>query len=238
MHFSSTSFRDLSLFSILTMGWMRVASLTGAICVIMGLSFLMAFALWLFHVIRLKAGNLPGFISLITLWLSYELISLNVNIVSPWINLGNGLAKDIMFVQWYELTGTAGGTLWILLSNLFLSLFIVNHLAGEKRSGLFLVIWLSVVLIPAGISLTRYYTIKSEGTTASEVLIIQPNTDPYTEKFTVPFEVQLQKVITMAKTAATEKTAWIITPETTVDDPVNLDDLNENKYIRMFRELT
>ena len=228
----------LVLFSIMTMGWMRVASMTGAICVIMGLSFLMAFALWLFHVIRLKAGNLPGFISLITLWLSYELISLNVNIVSPWINLGNGLAKDIMFVQWYELTGTAGGTLWILLSNLFLSLFLVNHLAGEKRSGLFLVIWLSVVLIPAGISLTRYYTIKSEGTTASEVLIIQPNTDPYTEKFTVPFEVQLQKVITMAKTAATEKTAWIITPETTVDDPVNLDDLNENKYIRMFRELT
>ena len=227
----------LVLFSIMTMGWMRVASLTGAICVIMGLSFIMAFALWLFHAIRLKAGNLPGFISLITLWLSYELISLNVNIVSPWINLGNGLAKDIMFVQWYELTGTAGGSLWILLSNLFLSLFIVNHFAGEKRSGLYPGYLAPVVLIPAGLSLTRYYTIKSEGTTASEVVIIQPNTDPYTEKFTVPFEVQLQKVISMAKTAATEKTVWIITPETTVDDPVNLDDLNENKYIRMFREL-
>ena len=113
---------------------MRVASLTGAICVIMGLSFLMAFALWLAHVIRLKAGNIPGFISLITLWLSYEFISLNVNIVSPWMNLGNGLAKDIMFVQWYELTGTAGGTLWILLSNLFLSLFIVKSSCRRKKS--------------------------------------------------------------------------------------------------------
>ncbi len=228
----------LVLFSIITMGWMRVASLTGAICVIMGLSFLMAFALWLSHVIRLKAGNLPGFISLITLWLSYEFISLNVNIVSPWLNLGNGLAKDVMFVQWYELTGTAGGTLWILLSNLFLSLFIVKHFAGVKRSRTFLVIWLAVVLIPAGISLTRYHTIKPSGLAASEVLIIQPNTDPYTEKFTVPFEAQLQKVITMAKTGATDMTAWIITPETTVDDPVNLDDLNENRYIRMFKELT
>ena len=54
----------------------------------------------------------------------------------------------------------------------------------------------------------------------------------------MPFEDQLQKVITMARTDATEKTAWIITPETTVDDPVNLDDLNRNKYIRMIRELT
>ena len=228
----------LVLFSIMTMGWMRVASLTGAICVIMGLSFLMAFVLWLFHVIRVKAGNLPGFIALITLWLSYEFMSLNINIVSPWINLGNGLAKDIKFIQWYELTGTAGGTLWILLSNLFLSLFIVKHFAGEKRSWPFLFIWLSVVIIPAGVSLTRYYTIQSEGTTASEVLIIQPNTDPYIEKFSVPFDVQLQKVINMAKTAVTEKTTWIITPETTVDDPVNLDDLNGNRYVTMIRELT
>lgn len=228
----------LVIFSIMTMRWMRVASLTGAICVIMGLSFLMAFALWLAHIIRIKAGNIPGFLSLITFWLSYEFISLNVNIVSPWINLGNGLAKDIMFVQWYEVTGTSGGTLWILLSNLFLSIFIVKHLAGEKRSGVFLFVWLSVVIIPSGISLTRYFTIKPEGNRASEVLIIQPNTDPYTEKFTVPFEVQLRKVITMAKSEATENTAWIITPETTVDDPVNLDDMDRNKYVGMFREVT
>jgi apolipoprotein N-acyltransferase len=228
----------LVIFSILTMGWMRVASLTGAICVIMGLSFLMAFALWLAHIVRLRAGNIAAFISLITFWMTYEFISLNVNIVSPWMDLGNGLAKDIMFVQWYELTGTAGGTLWILISNLFLTLFIVKHLTGEKRAGIFLIIWLSVIIIPGGISLTRYLTIETEGANASEVLIIQPNTDPYTEKFTLPFEDQLQKVISMAKTEATEKTAWIITPETTVDDPVNLNEMNQNKFILMIRELT
>jgi apolipoprotein N-acyltransferase len=227
----------LVIFSIMVIGWMRVASLTGAICVILGLSFLMAFTLWLFHLIRLKAGNVPGFISLITLWSSYELISLNLNIVSPWMNLGNGLAKDIMFVQWYELTGTAGGTLWILCSNLFLSLYLVNQLAGNKRAGILMFIWLSIVLIPAGISMTRYYSIKPAETPGQEVLIIQPNTDPYREKFSVPFEVQLQKVISMAKSETTEKTSWIITPETTVDDPVNLDDLNQNKYIRMIKEL-
>ena len=226
------------IFSILSMGWMRVASMTGAICVIMGLSFLMAFSMWLAHIIRLKAGNIAGFISLITFWLSYELLSLNVNIVSPWLNLGNGLAKDIMFIQWYEVTGTAGGTLWILLSNLFLCIFIVTHLSGEKRSGLFLIIWLSIVIIPAGISVTRYYTIEPDGHKACEVLIIQPNTDPYTEKFAVPFEDQLKKAITMALSETTQQTAWIITPETTVDDPVNLDDLNNNKYVNMLRELT
>jgi apolipoprotein N-acyltransferase len=228
----------LVIFSIIGIGWMRVASITGAICFILGLSFLMAFTLWLCHIIRLKAGNIPGFISLITLWLSYEFLSLNVNIVSPWLNLGNGLAKDIMFVQWYELTGTGGGTLWILSSNLFLTLYLVSYLGEEKRSGIFLAIWMCIVLLPAGISMTRYFTIKTSAGTPSEVVIIQPDTDPYTEKFSIPFEAQLQKVISMARSAATEKTAWIITPETTVDDPVNLDNISENKYMMMIRELT
>jgi apolipoprotein N-acyltransferase len=227
----------LVIFSIMAIGWMRVASLTGAICVILGLSFLMAFILWLSHIIRLKAGNIPGFIALITFWLTYEFLSLNINIVSPWLNLGNGLAKDVMFVQWYEVTGTGGGTLWILCSNLFLSLYIINHFTGTKRENLFLTIWLSIVLIPAGISLTRYYTIKPALNASQEVLIIQPDTDPYNEKFVVPFEIQLQKVLSMAGSQATEKTAWIITPETTVDDPVNIDDLGCNKYIRMIKEL-
>jgi apolipoprotein N-acyltransferase len=225
------------IFCIMSVGWMRVASLTGAICVILGLAFLMSFTMWLFHIIRLRAGSTAGFISLITLWLTYELISLNINIVSPWLNLGNGLAKDIMFIQWYEATGTAGGTLWILCSNLLLSIYLVKQLGQEKWRKAFLLLWISLVLIPAGISIARYFAIRPANVPPSEVVIIQPDFDPYTEKFTIPFEDQLQKVIHMARSVATGKTDWIIAPETTVDDPVNLDEPNEDKYVKMIREL-
>jgi apolipoprotein N-acyltransferase len=110
------------IFNIIAIGWMRVASMTGAICVIMGLAFLMSFALWLAHIVRMKAGNVLGFISLFAFWLGYEFLSLNVNIISPWLNLGNGLSKDIAFIQWYEVTGTAGGSIWIIASNLSLTI--------------------------------------------------------------------------------------------------------------------
>ncbi len=229
------SLPGLVIFSIIALGWMLVASITGAICVIMGLSFIMAFTLWLAHMVRLKAGNIPGLISLITFWLSYEFISLNINIISPWINLGNGLAKDILFIQWYEATGTSGGSLWILSSNLLLTIYLVNSSLRRSRNGFFLLVWLLIVIIPSVISLTRYYTIKQNMDRAGEVIIIQPNADPYTEKFTVPFEEQMKKVIALAGTAVTDKTAWIITPETTVDDPVNLDDLYKDKYIQMIK---
>ena len=223
------------ILSLIALGWMRVASITGAICVIMGLSFLMAFTTWLAHIVRLRAGNLPGFISMITFWLGYEYISLNINIISPWLNLGNGLSKDILFIQWYDVTGTAGGSLWILLSNLSLAIVLVTSLAKKRRNAVYLIIWLLIIIIPSFASIYRYYTIKPNNQNGSEVIIIQPNTDPYTEKFTIPFEDQLKKVITQANSCITEKTEWVITPETTIDDPANLDDLANDKYVKMIK---
>lgn len=225
------------LFSIAGIGWMRVASLVGAICVIMGLAFLMSFALWLAHVVRLKAGTYAGILALFSFWLAYEFISLNVNIVSPWLNLGNGLAKDILFIQWYDITGTSGGTIWILMSNLLLTMLLLMPVKYRKKRGMVIAAWLSVLLLPSGYSVMRYLTIKENHKDPSQVVIVQPNIDPYTKKFNIPFTEQLQNVINMASTEVTSKTSWIITPETTVDDPVNLDGLNSSKYIKMIRDL-
>lgn len=225
------------IFSILAIGWMRVASIMGAICVIAGLSFLMSFSLWIAHLVRVKAGNVSGFISLFTFWMAYEFISLNVNIVSPWLNLGNGLAKDIFFIQWYEVTGTAGGTLWILFSNLFLAIILIKTYKTGKGIAPYLAIWLLWIIVPSLVSITRYYTIEQNQISGEEVVIVQPNIDPYTQKFTIPFEEQLEKAIELAEVDVTDSTVWILTPETTVDDPVNLDDLNNDKYIKMLQVL-
>jgi apolipoprotein N-acyltransferase len=64
-----------------------------------------------------------------------------------------------------------------------------------------------------------------------EVVIIQPNVDPYTEKFSIPFTQQWDNAISMAESAVSEKTSWVITPETTIDDPVNEDDVHSDRYI-------
>ncbi|HEX7494870.1 MAG TPA: hypothetical protein VF346_11665, partial [Bacteroidales bacterium] len=225
------------IFSIISMAWMSVASIAGAICVIMGLSFLMAFTMWLAHMVRIRAGNIPGFIAIITFWLGYEYITLNINIISPWLNLGNGLFKDILFIQWYEVTGTAGGSLWILCSNLFLTMILVNSLTKKRSNRIYVFVWLMVIITPSAFSVYRYFTINQNKNNGSEVVIIQPNTDPYTEKFTVPFEDQLKKVIALALTETGNITDWIITPETTIDDPVNLDNIMNDKYVTAFKNM-
>jgi len=224
------------IFNILTLGWVRAANMAAAITIILALSFIMSFVLWLAHIVRIKAGNATGLIAVISFWLAFEFLSLNSVFLSPWVNLGNGLAKEIQFIQWYEATGIAGGTLWILASNIILSLFFINYRIRNSKRRVFLILWLSVILIPIAISITRYYTIRDTGSGENEVVIVQPNFDPFTEKYSVPFKDQLLKALDIAGTSVTGETAWIITPETTVDDPVNEDDTNNNWYISTMRQ--
>jgi apolipoprotein N-acyltransferase len=224
-------------FSIMTLGWMRVATMTGAITVILGMSFLMSFAMWLAHIVRLRAGNIAGFISMVSFWLALEYATLNINIITPWINLGNGLGKDILFIQWYEFTGTGGGSLWVLISNLLLASVIVNFSRGNRKYKVLLAYWLMLIIVPSVYSITRYHTIKQSISKESEVVIVQPNSDPYTEKYRIPFIEQLENVMGIAASSATINSDWIITPETTVDDPVDLEAPGEDRYIRLIKRM-
>ncbi len=231
--FFNYSLPGLIIFISITMGWVRAASNTAVITIILGMSFLMTFIMWLAHIIRLRAGSVHASLAIIVFWLAFEFISLNFVLLTPWINLGNGLAKDILFIQWYEVTGSSGGTLWIIASNLFLSLFLINF---NIRKKIFLYIWVLIIILPVTVSLIRYYTINYNEVHGNEVIIIQPNIDPYMEKFKIPFDEQLRKTLDMAETEVTDKTKWVLTPETTVDDPINEDDMDTNHYILALRQ--
>ncbi len=225
------------IFNILAIGWVKVATMTGALFIVSGLSFLMALTMWLAHMIRLKAGNFAGFVSLVSFWLTLEFLNLNSDLLSPWLNLGNGLAKDIMFIQWYEVTGVAGGTLWILCSNLVISVYLYNIVMNKKVNRSLFWLWLIIIFVPSSISIKRYFSIRQNDRNGKEVVIIQPDIDPYTQKFNIPFPQQWDKTLAMAKSAISEKTSWIITPETTIDDPVNEDYPDGNNYIKEAKKL-
>ena len=72
-------------------------------------------------------------------------------------------------------------------------------MAKKRKKLIYLSLWLAIVIIPSAASIIRYKTIKVSTGNENEAVIIQPNFDPYGEKFTVPFEKQLEKVIDMAE---------------------------------------
>lgn len=225
------------VFNTISLAWVRAANVPAAVAVIMEMSFVMSFIMWMFHMVRLKAGNIAGYAAFISFWMAFEYLSLHSVYLSPWVNLGNGLSKDILFIQWYEATGVSGGTLWILLSNLLLTLFLINHSGNGKNTVRFIIIWLAAIIVPSVISVTIYVSHPKDLSPGNEVVIIQPNIDPFTEKYTIPFAEQLNKAIMMAENCVTEKTTWVLFPETIVDDPVNEADIENNKYISALRSL-
>lgn len=224
------------IFSMLTLGWIRIASLTAAICVIMGMTFMMSFTAWLAHIVRLRKGNTAGIAAILSFWLAFEYLCLNAGIITPWINLGNGLAKDIFFIQWFDTTGVSGGTLWILLSNLLLSAFLFKYTYSSKRKRLFLTLWIGMIIIPVLISISKYFADDDESSVPFEVVIVQPDFDPYKEKFSIPFREQLETALKMAEKSVTRNTDWVLMPETTVDDPVNEAENSKDIYIGMLRD--
>ena len=66
-----------------------------------------------------------------------------------------------------------------------------------------------------------YFNYKEVGNPV-DVTIVQPNYEPHYQKFEIPEEVQLNKIIPLTETKIDSNTELIIYPET-VFDPINLD---------------
>ena len=225
------------IFNLLTMGWLRNASIAGAVYAVIANSFLMSAVFWLASVIYKRSSSFLGYMSLLTFWLIMEHLNSRLLILTPWLNLGNTLGNDIAFIQWYDITGVAGGTLWILLINI--ALYFSLSALKTVRPGLMrrFLILLLLFLIPSGYSLLKFsgsYT--PSGST--EMLIVQPNIDPYTEKFISPsFENQLDVMLKMAAENMGGETRWVILPETAIDDPFYEEEVYDNKYYLMIDSL-
>lgn len=228
-------------FNIVALAWIRIAGYPLLVTAVAGNSFIMAFTFWLAWTVLQKAGKILGNISYIILWLAMEYATNNLAILSPWLNMGNSLAKNTSLIQWYEYTGVAGGTAWILSVNMMTAGLIMSISARVKRSIIIRnsIITLFLVFIPPALSLlvTKSTDFQTSNDKPSEVLVIQPCIDPYTDKFSTPFISQLDEIILTARANATENTSWIVTPETVIDDPINLGEMESDIYVNRIREL-
>ena len=113
-------FFSFFLFNVLTTYWIWNASPGGSIFAFIVNSLMMTFVFWTFQFSRKVISTRLSFFLLITVWISMEYIHLNWQLSWPWLILGNVFSNDVFLVQWYEYTGILGGSLWILLANIYL----------------------------------------------------------------------------------------------------------------------
>jgi apolipoprotein N-acyltransferase len=195
--------------------------LIGIIAAVLINTTLMTFTFWLFHVTKRRLGKRIGYISLVIYWLAFEFLYLNGQVNFPWLLLGNGFANDVALIQWYEITGALGGTLWALATNIILFQLLMVAIKGKspglRRNKIF---WtLGVILLPVLISVIRFYTYE-ELENPKEIVVLQPNIDPYLKFADISQEEQTDYLIQLADSLTTPETDYIVGPETFINSNI------------------
>jgi apolipoprotein N-acyltransferase len=207
--------------------WILNSSLGGAIMAIVFNSVFMSLVFMLYHHARSCWGRNVGYACFVVYWTGFEYLHLNWDLSWPWLTLGNGLAGNIKLVQWYECTGVLGGSVWVLLVNILLLKVILARIenTNEKKNVILLFLFLIVPLI---FSYWRFNTYE-EKKQPVKIAIVQPNIDPYTEKFgSMSSSQQLDLFINLAKTVLDSNTEYLAGPETAVPDGIWEDRLQQS----------
>jgi apolipoprotein N-acyltransferase len=206
------------VYNLGTTWWIWFASAGGAMMAFILNSLLMAIAFFLFHLIKKGTGKTLGYFAFVVCWLGFEFAHHHWELSWPWLSLGNVFSIQPVLVQWYSFTGISGGTLWLLMVNLmcfhlFERLWIQKKPFGKERvlSGSIALL----VLLPILGSIAMYVQVDEPSKTA-ECVVVQPNIDPYLEKFNSDVNHQVSKILRLASTKVGRKTDLVIAPETAI----------------------
>lgn len=208
------------IWNTITTYWVYYSTEVGGIFAVTVNSLLMTTVVMIFHKIAKKINFLSGVVFLTTLWIAFEYMHLDWDFSWPWLNLGNVFSEYPQWIQWYEYTGTFGGTLWIWIVNLMmLKAWLLFKQEYDNtiliRAGIKFGLW---VFIPIGLSYyigSKYTEDKNQQV---EVLILQPNIDPYAEKYATDDEQIGELILRMTEENITDQTGLVIAPETVFAD--------------------
>ena len=215
--------------------WIWNAIAPGAVAAIMANSLLMCVPWLAFHWVRKRMGNDFGYAALILFWLSFEYFHLqDWGLSWPWLTLGNCFATHPSWVLWYRFTGTSGGSLWILLTNILVFRWLWRFTQRQDRRLRPLVIACAVILVPFFIHPGSFTTMTAQPS-GPHIVIVQPNIDPYKKIASGSFDNQLQKLIRLTESAIDSSTALVVWPETALyreDGPIEEAYLRQIPYLR------
>lgn len=235
--FFAIVFLHMLVWNVLTTWWVWNASPAGAMGAFFANSLVMSIP-WIFaKPVKKRWGRKIGYASLIIFWIAFEFLHQNWELSWPWLTLGNSFATHPQWVQWYEYTGASGGTLWILLSNIIAYAAFRLYRSEGRTQQYFVNISAWVILLFLPMIVSRFIqTAETKRAAAAQleavknVVVVQPNIDPYQEKFTGDIDAQVQKLIVLSEQKIDRFTTLVVWPETAIPAQVWEDRIKQNFF--------
>lgn len=222
------------IWNILTTYWIWNSTPVGGMAAIVLNSIFMATVFWLYHFTKVHLyQNRKGSLIFLFYWLSFEFLHLNWDLNWPWLNLGNVFSPHHHWIQWYEFTGAAGGTIWVILMNVlaYKTIQATIHFKQKKRVFslnllLFATLWMAPVMF--GEHLYRNY---EENGVQADIIVVQPNFDPYSEQYELPASDIIDRNLQLAASAMAREADFIIGPESAIQEDIWLPNSHNAKSI-------
>ena len=193
-------------------------SALGYVATVAALGLFTACLFWFVVRLRLTAPAVPLWVTLPLAWTTLEwLIGHLGDVAFPWLGLGTSLADAPLLVQWADLAGARGVTLWLAWCNVL----IVEATIGERGTGNGPRRWRPVAAVLATVALALGYGVWREQTLPVREIgvvgLIQPN-EGFREKWDPAHEKEVvAKLLTMSERAiALARPQLVVWPEAAI----------------------
>ena len=119
-------------FNLATTWWVCKATVGGGLFASFYSALFMSAIFAVFRVARKRFSGIVPYIFLAASWIAWERFNLtHAQLSWPWLILGNAFGRSVSLVQWYEITGALGGSLWVWLSNIAVFSLLVSLSDGR-----------------------------------------------------------------------------------------------------------
>jgi apolipoprotein N-acyltransferase len=215
--------------------WVAYASFSGACLAIILNSLLMSFVFAFFTAMRQKIKHVMSVWLLVPIWVAWEYGHSVWDLTWTWLSIGNVFAFHPNWVQWFEYTGTSGGSVWILCTNIFVYQSLCSQ-AGLKFRSAFPYRLAALFVAPILLSYTIFMLKSRPQNPDVEVVMVQPNVDPYNEKFSLDFRSQFEKMLGLVRGKISPQTDYLVLPETFITENLNEAHLTDAVEIQWFKD--
>ncbi|QBJ86550.1 apolipoprotein N-acyltransferase [Chryseobacterium gleum] len=211
------------IWNVVTTGWLYGSknpdgshSLMAVLFPVLVNSLLYSLVFQCYHWYKNAQGTYWGLGFLIAIWMSFEKFHLGWELTWPWLNLGNVFSEYPKLIQWYDTLGATGGSFWILLVNVLIFYTVRTWEAGRKRKDLIKnsAIIVALIALPMIISVIKYNTFDEKPAGQVNVLMLQPDLDPYAEKYSKDSITIEQDLLALAEKNSAGRIDYYIAPET------------------------
>lgn len=225
-------YSSLFIWNVLTTWWVWNSTIPGAVMMLVLNTLFMTIPWLIYRPVRRRIGA-PAEYLLVILWLLYEYLHHRWDLSWPWLTLGNGLAGAPWLVQWYDITGTLGGSAFVLAMNVLI------WKAWQTRQRFYLLAAPGLFLFVLGSSQFNVWKWQrtQQSTGSMNVVVCQPSFDPWQEKFVRDPQDLENEMIAISEKANLENTDLLVWPETSLTDNIDVAEPEMHPLVHRLRLL-